>query len=84
MYGGVELDLREARFESAETTVHANCLFGGITIIVPDDIVVQVSGLPLFAGYGETENEAVDTPPATDPATYSPTTTRIRPPRPAR
>jgi hypothetical protein len=51
VFGGVELDFREATFTSAETTVYANCLFGGIEITVPDDVVVHVSGVPIFGGY---------------------------------
>ena len=51
VFGGVELDFRDATFTAAETTVYANCLFGGVEITVPDDVVVHVSGIPIFGGY---------------------------------
>lgn len=51
VFGGVELDFRDATFTAAETTVYANCLFGGIEITVPDDVVVHVSGVPIFGGF---------------------------------
>jgi hypothetical protein len=44
LMGGVEIDLTEARFEDAETTIQAFAFMGGIEIYVPDDIVVQVNG----------------------------------------
>lgn len=67
LYGGVELDLHEATFEGTETTIYASCLFGSIVIKVPDDIVVQVSGLPLFGSYGERAVDAPEAPPTDAP-----------------
>lgn len=67
LYGGVELDLREASFEGTETTIFASCLFGSIVIHVPDDIVVQTSGLPLFGSYGERDVDSPDAAPADAP-----------------
>lgn len=50
--GGVEIDLREARFTQRETTVWIGTVMGGIGIIVPDDIQVRVHGLPIMGGFG--------------------------------
>ncbi|MEY9215443.1 DUF1707 and DUF2154 domain-containing protein [Thermobifida halotolerans] len=49
--GGVELDLREARFVSRETTIVANALMGAVEIIVPDDIEVRVNGVGVMGAY---------------------------------
>jgi Domain of unknown function (DUF1707)/Cell wall-active antibiotics response 4TMS YvqF len=49
--GGVELDLREARFSEAEVTLHAYTLMGGIEITVPEDIEVDVSGVAFMGGF---------------------------------
>jgi hypothetical protein len=49
--GGVELDLREARFSEPEVTLHAYTLMGGIEITVPEDIEVDVSGIALMGGF---------------------------------
>jgi hypothetical protein len=51
MFGGVDLDLRDARFEAPEVTIQASAIFGGVTIIVPDDVVVHVSGAGIFGGF---------------------------------
>jgi predicted membrane protein len=45
MIGGVQLDLRHARFGGLAATIHAYALMGGIEIIVPEDIEVDVAGL---------------------------------------
>ena len=49
LMGGVEIDLTEARFEDAETTIQAFAFMGGIDIYVPEDIVVQVNGTASWA-----------------------------------
>ncbi|RKS10555.1 cell wall-active antibiotic response 4TMS protein YvqF [Nocardiopsis sp. Huas11] len=52
--GGIELDLREARFTQRESTIWACTVMGGIDITVPDDIQVRVHGLPVMGGFGAT------------------------------
>jgi hypothetical protein len=49
--GGGEIDLREARFAERVVTIHAYAIMGGIGIIVPDDIDVQVSGIGLMGAF---------------------------------
>jgi hypothetical protein len=49
--GGVELDLRDARFTEREVTIQTYCLMGGVQIIVPDDIEVDVSGFAFMGGF---------------------------------
>lgn len=49
--GGIELDLREARFSEPEVTLHAYTLMGGIQITVPEDIDVDVSGVAFMGGF---------------------------------
>jgi len=55
--GGVEIDLTEARFEDAETTIQAFAMMGGIDIYVPEDITVQVNGTGFMGAF---ENHAQD------------------------
>ncbi len=55
--GGVEIDLTDARFEDAETTIQAFAVMGGIEIYVPDDITVQVNGTGFMGAF---ENRAQD------------------------
>ncbi|WP_049575436.1 DUF1707 domain-containing protein [Nocardiopsis sp. SBT366] len=61
--GGVELDLREARFTQRETTIWIGAVMGGIGVIVPDDIQVRLHGLPIMGGFGIEG----DTPSVVDP-----------------
>jgi len=63
VFGGVELDFCDATFTAPETTLYANCLFGGIEITVPDDVVVQVSGIPIFGGYDHGKGGSATYPP---------------------
>lgn len=51
--GGVALDLTEATLESHETTIRAFAFWGGMEIVVPDDIAVVVDGLGLMGGFAE-------------------------------
>lgn len=55
LMGGVEIDLTEARFEDAETTIQAFAFMGGIEIYVPEDIAVQVNGTGFMGAF---ENRA--------------------------
>lgn len=61
--GGIELDLREARFTQRETTIWIGVVMGGLGIVVPDDIQVRVHGLPIMGGFGIDGN----TPSVVDP-----------------
>ncbi len=60
IFGGAQLDLRRAIIEG-DCTVRANCIFGGITILVPENVNVKVSGSNIFGG---TSNNTTDHPGA--------------------
>jgi hypothetical protein len=49
--GGGELDLREARFAQREVRIWALALMGGVTVIVPEDAEVHVSGIGIMGGF---------------------------------
>jgi hypothetical protein len=49
--GGGELDLREAKFAEPVVTINAYAIMGGIAIIVPDDVDVQVTGIGLMGAF---------------------------------
>lgn len=52
VFGGVDLDLREARLESAEVTIESKAVFGGVNIVVPPDVTVIMEGTGIFGGFG--------------------------------
>lgn len=49
VFGGVELDLRQAIIEK-DIVINCTTIFGGIDIILPDNIKVETSGIPIFGG----------------------------------
>lgn len=49
--GGGEIDLREARFAQHEVVIRAFAVMGGIEIIVPEDVEVEVSGIGIMGGF---------------------------------
>jgi hypothetical protein len=48
--GGVKIDLRDAAFAERGTDIHAIAIMGGVTIIVPEGLPVEVSGLGIMGG----------------------------------
>ncbi|OQO91198.1 hypothetical protein B1813_17125 [Saccharomonospora piscinae] len=50
-WGGVQLDLRHARFAEQHSTITAVAIMGGIEVIVPDDVVVDVTGIGIMGGF---------------------------------
>lgn len=49
VFGTIDLDLRQARLASTDTTLEVSNLFGTVTVIVPDGIEVVVQGGGMFA-----------------------------------
>ena len=62
VFGGVELDLRDANLKE-DLVIDCFTLFGGIDIRLPKDVKVEVNGLPIFGGvenkYHDIENAKV-------------------------
>lgn len=62
--GGIVLDLREARLESKISDITATAFWGGIEIVAPPDIRVEVDGTGIMGGYGNrTDSSAKSAPP---------------------
>jgi predicted membrane protein len=53
MFGGVELDLRQAAIKGNRAVIEANSMFGGVEIRVPESWLVTVQGAGVFGGYGD-------------------------------
>ncbi len=64
VFGGVTLDLREARPAPEGATVNATAVFGGVDILVPRGWRITVRSLPVFGGLDDTTDRSV--PPAPD------------------
>ena len=48
LFGGITLDLRGALLEGDVVNVHSLTLFGGLDVIVPEGVEVDLTGLALF------------------------------------
>jgi len=53
VFGGAELDLREARLETDDVVMHVKAVFGGVSIILPDDVIAVVEGTGMFGGFDD-------------------------------
>jgi len=51
VFGGAELDLREAVFSDEGATLALTSVFGGVSIMVPEHIHVEISGVPILGGW---------------------------------
>jgi hypothetical protein len=52
--GGGEIDLREARFAGRDVTIVAVAIMGGVSVIVPEGAEVNVTGIGIMGGFGDT------------------------------
>jgi hypothetical protein len=53
IFGGVELDLRDAKIEGDEAVIEVNCIFGGVEIRVPDNWNVHSTSIPVLGGFSD-------------------------------
>jgi hypothetical protein len=65
VFGGAELDLRDAVLPGREITMNVTCVFGGAEITVPPEMRVIDTGTAIFGGReinGEDEQAGPDSP----------------------
>ena len=53
MMGGIDLDLREARFTARETVIYANAFWAGIDVIVNEYTQVIVEGVGIMGAFDQ-------------------------------
>jgi predicted membrane protein len=53
VFGGVELDFRDASIDGDEATIELNCIFGGVEIRVPESWNVHSRSIPVLGGYAD-------------------------------
>ncbi|PSL01769.1 cell wall-active antibiotic response 4TMS protein YvqF [Haloactinopolyspora alba] len=64
VFGGAELDLRKAQLEADEVEIRVKAVFGGVNIVVPEDVYVIVDGDGVFGGFSD---DASKRQPSGDP-----------------
>ncbi|MFE9254772.1 DUF1707 domain-containing protein [Streptomyces sp. NPDC006879] len=52
-WGGGEIDLREARFADREVVINCIAIMGGVHVIVPPGVEVQVRGFGFMGGFDQ-------------------------------
>jgi Domain of unknown function (DUF1707)/Cell wall-active antibiotics response 4TMS YvqF len=60
VFGGVEIDLREAELPPGEVRLSAWAFFGGVDVTVPEGMRVESTGFALFGGRDIRGGESVD------------------------
>ncbi len=63
VFGGAELDLRDAIMPGREATIRTICVFGGMEVTVPPEMHVTDSGFAVFGG----RDVSGDTPESASP-----------------
>jgi predicted membrane protein len=53
VFGGIELDLTKANLAPGASELEIACVFGGATIIVPDDWYVTIQVTPVLGGFSD-------------------------------
>ncbi|MEV6166286.1 DUF1707 domain-containing protein [Streptomyces sp. NPDC052052] len=53
MWGGGQIDLREARFEDREVVIRCFTLMGGLQVTIPPELNAEVRGIGIMGGFGE-------------------------------
>lgn len=53
VFGGIELDLTKAQLAPGVAEIELACVFGGATIIVPDDWFVKIEVTPVLGGFSD-------------------------------
>ena len=60
IFGGVDLDLRNAKIEK-DVKIECISIFGGTDIHLPSNIIVKSSGIPVFGGFENKKNNEKNT-----------------------
>ncbi|GAA1100591.1 DUF1707 SHOCT-like domain-containing protein [Kitasatospora arboriphila] len=60
VFGGVEIDLTDAVFESPEVVIEVTAIFGGVDIKVPENVSLHGGGVGIFGGFSVREQTAAD------------------------
>ncbi|MFD3606580.1 DUF1707 domain-containing protein [Streptomyces atroolivaceus] len=66
MWGGGEIDLREAHFAERDVVIRCFSIMGGMQVVVPPELNIQVDGLGIMGGFGEHSQVEDEPEPAPD------------------
>lgn len=63
MWGGGDIDLREANFEDREVVIRCFTVMGGIQVKVPPNVHLHVNGIGIMGGFDEQTKDAGEPEP---------------------
>lgn len=58
VFGGVDIDLRQAVIPPEGMTIHVVAVFGGVDVIIPEDVNLEISGIGIFGGFSGKRHRA--------------------------
>ncbi len=58
IFGGAELNFRNARLAPGNNVLEVTCIFGGVTLYVPEDWTVRLDVTPVFGGFSDSRAES--------------------------
>lgn len=58
IFGGAELNFRNAKLAPGNNVLDVTCIFGGVTLYVPEDWTVRLDVTPVFGGFTDSRAEA--------------------------
>jgi predicted membrane protein len=65
VFGGTEIDLTRSKLAPGVSELEIACVFGGATVIVPDDWNIKIEVVPVLGGFGDSRKlisgKAMDT-----------------------
>ena len=51
VFGGANIDLTDATISAEGALIEITTIFGGVELRVPDNVVVEIKGVPIFGGW---------------------------------
>ncbi len=63
LFGGAEVDLRDAKLASEGGNLELTVAFGGVEVFVPEDWQVKMSGVPIFGGWEDNTRRSGESDP---------------------
>lgn len=60
VFGGAEIDLRDIVIVEKGATIDLSAVFGGISLTVPENIQIEVTGIPILGGWEDKTRSVIN------------------------
>jgi predicted membrane protein len=58
IFGGAELNFKNAKLAPGNNVLDVTCIFGGVTLYVPEDWTIKLDVTPVFGGFSDSRAES--------------------------